>query len=155
MNVSDFFLKPNTIAQKQYEALRLFFVDKVPATEVAKKFGYTLRGFNTITSDFRKNLKNGLAAELFFADKKKGRKRPENILQANDIIISLRKTNHSVDEIKTVLDSKGLKMCAKTIHNILKEEGFPRLPRRTKAIKTQLEPPQIPAEKSVTLGVAP
>ena len=151
MNPLDFFFKPTTIAQKQYEALRLFFVEKISAAEVAKKFGYTTRGFNTISADFRKDLKNGLAPELFFTDKKKGRKRPENILQADDIIIELRKTNHSVDEIKTVLDSKGIAICEKTIHNIIKEHGFPRLPRRTKAIKTQLEPPQIPAEKSVTI----
>ena len=148
---ADFFLKPITIAQKQYEALRLFFVDKIPAAEVAKKFGYTTRGFNTITSDFRKDLKNGLAPQLFFADKKKGRKRPEFITQADDIIIELRKTNHSVDEIKTVLDSKGFSMCEKTIHNIIKEHGFPRLPRRTKVDKAQLVTPQIPAEISVTL----
>jgi len=148
---SNFFLRPNTIAQKQYEALRLFFVEKFPAADVAKKFGYTTRGFNTIAADFRKDLKNGLAPKLFFADKKKGRKRSENILQANDIIIELRKTNHSVDEIKTVLDSKGLRICEKTIYNIIKDHGFPRLPRRTKAVKTQLETPQIPAEKSVTV----
>lgn len=148
MQIADFFTKPNSIAQKQYEALRLFFVVNIPAKDVAKKFGYTYRGFTTIVSEFRKDLKNGLASELFFADKKKGRKRPSIIQQANDIIVGLRKTYHSVDEIKTVLDSKGYKMCSKTIYNILKEEGFPRLARRTKENRTRLQSPQIPAEKS-------
>lgn len=151
MDISDFFLNPNTIAQKQYEALRLFFVENVPGKMVAKKFGYTYRGFTTIVSEFRKDLNNGLAAELFFADKKKGRKRPSHIEQANDIIVSLRKTYHSIDEIKTVLDSKGYKISTKTIYNILKEEGFPRLIRRTKVNKSQLQSPQIPAEKSMSL----
>jgi hypothetical protein len=151
MDISDFFLKPNSVAQKQYEALRCFFVDNVPAKDVAKMFAYTYRGFTTIVSEFRKDWKNGLASELFFSDKKKGRKRPSHIQQANDIIIGLRKTNHSVEEIKTVLDSKGYKICSKTIYNILKEEGFPRLLRRTKANKMQLKSPQIPAEKSLTL----
>ena len=63
MNPLDFFFKPTTIAQKQYEALRLFFVEKISAAEVAKKFGYTTRGFNTISADFRKDLKNGSAPE--------------------------------------------------------------------------------------------
>jgi hypothetical protein len=151
MDISSFFLKPNSIAQKQYEALRLFFIENVPAIEVAKKFGYTYRGFTTIASDFRKKIKNGLANELFFTTIKKGRKRPAHIQQANEIIISLRKTNHSVEEIKTILDSKGYKICEKTIHNILKEEGFSKLPRRTKANKSQLQIPQIPAEKSISL----
>ena len=43
MNPEDFFLKPQTIAQKQYEALRLFFVEKVLAKEVSEKFGYSYR----------------------------------------------------------------------------------------------------------------
>jgi hypothetical protein len=151
MNIIDFFLNPNSVAQKQYEALRLFFVEKTPAKVVAKKFGYTYRGFTTIVSEFRKDLNNGLAPELFFVDKKKGRKRPSHIEQANDIIVSLRKTNHSVDEIKVVLDSKDYNICSKTIYNILKEEGFSRLMRRTKSNKVQLQCPQIPAEKSVSL----
>lgn len=148
MEIYDFFLKPKTIAQKQYEALRLYFIENVTAREVAKKFGYTYRGFTTIVSQFKKNLKNGLASELFFADKKKGRKRPFQIEQANDIIVALRKTYHSVDEIQTVLDSKGYKISSKTIYNILKEEGFPRLLRRTKVNKLQLQSAQIPAKKA-------
>lgn len=151
MDISDFFLKPKTIAQKQYEALRLYFIENVAAKDVAKKFGYTYRGFTTIISQFKKDLKNGLASELFFSDKKKGRKRPLQIEQANDIIVGLRKSYHSVDEIQTVLDSKGYKISSKTIYNILKEEGFTRLLRRTKVNKLQLQPPQIPAEKSLPL----
>jgi hypothetical protein len=151
MDIAEYFLKPITIAQKQYEALRLYYVEKKPAKEVAQRFGYTYRGFTTIVSQFRSDFKNGMAPELFFTDKKRGRKRPEHIEHSHDMIVELRKTNHSVDEIKTILDSKGYKMCAKTIYNILKEEGFTRLPRRTKADKMQLQSPQIPAEKSQTL----
>jgi len=152
MNIVDFFLKPSSIAQKQYEALRMFFVENVNAKTVAKIFGYTYRGFTTIVSQFRKNMANDPEGLLFFADKKTGRKRPSNILQANEIIVSLRKNNYSVDDIKTVLDSKGFKISAKTIYNIIKEEGFPRLLRRRKIEKAQLERPQIPAEKSVSLN---
>ena len=151
MNTIDFFLNPSSIAQKQYEALRLYFVDKIPVADVAKKFGYTYRGFTTIISQFRKDLKEKNPSEIFFSEKKKGRKRPDNIENANMIIISLRKANHSVDEIKTILDSKGFKICEKTIYNILREEGFPRLPRRKKEIKANLTCPKIQAEPSVSL----
>lgn len=151
MNAIDFFLKPSTIAQKQYEALRMYFIEKVPAKIVAEKFGYTHRGFTTIITQFNKNIKSGISENLFFAEKKKGRKRPEHIDSADDIIIEMRKNNNSVDEIKTVMDSKGISISEKTIYNILRAEGFPRLPRRTKREKADLKLPKIAAEKSVML----
>ncbi len=151
MNAADFFLKPATIAQKQYEALRMYFVENVPAKIVAEKFGYSYRGFTTIISQFYKDYKNGNPEDLFFLEKKRGRKKAEHIENSNDIIIEMRKNNHSVDEIKAVMDSKGISISEKTIYNILRKEGFPRLPRRTKREKADLKPPKIAAEKSVML----
>jgi len=151
MNAADFFLKPATIAQKQYEALRLYFVEGVPANVVAEKFGYTHRGFTTIVTQFNKKIKSGNTEDLFFVEKKRGRKKAEHIANSNDIIIEMRKNNHSVDEIKAVMDSKGISISEKTIYNILRKEGFPRLPRRTKREKADLKPPKIAAEKSVML----
>jgi hypothetical protein len=151
MDIVSFFRNPKNIAHKQYEALRMYFIDNATAAEVAIKFGYKLRGFTTIVSNFREQLKNGSNSEIFFAEKKRGRKKTLPIVNAKDIIISLRKNNHSVAEIKTILDSKGFKMCERTVNNILKEEGFPKLPRRSKKNKKQLQTPQIPAEKSVII----
>jgi len=37
----------------QYEALRLYFVENVPARDVVKKLGYTFWGFTIIVSGFR------------------------------------------------------------------------------------------------------
>ncbi len=53
MTPEKFFMEPGVLAQKQYEALRLFFIEKKPAREVAMQFGYTYRGFTTLVSDFR------------------------------------------------------------------------------------------------------
>jgi transposase len=151
MNPVDFFLKPATISQKQYEALRLYFVEGVPAKVVAEKFDYTHRGFSTIVTQFNKKIKSGNTEDLFFVEKKRGRKKSEHIESSNDIIIDMRKNNHSVDEIKAVMDSKGISISEKTIYNILRKEGFPRLPRRTKLEKADLKPPKIAAEKSIML----
>jgi transposase len=151
MEPVDFFKSTLSVAQKQYEALRLYFVDNVPAATVAKKFGYTYRGFTTIISNFRKNLINENVNELFFKDKPKGRKKSVTIMNDSDTIINLRKKNYSVEEIKAILDSKGHNISQKSIYNILKEEGFSKLPRRTKKSKSQLPPAQIPADKSVAL----
>ena len=132
MNALDFFLSPNSVAQKQYEALRMYFVERKTAKEVAKIFGYKHRGFTTIVTEFNKKLKSGHDDNLFFAPVPRGRKKTNEVFAANDIVIELRKKYHSVEEIKAILDAKGLNVSEKTVYNIIKREGFSRLPRRTK-----------------------
>ncbi|HDL01296.1 MAG TPA: hypothetical protein ENH23_03585 [candidate division Zixibacteria bacterium] len=151
MKPQDFFLSPVSISQKQYEALRMFFIDKQPASDVASKFGYTYRGFTTIVSGFRKQLKTTNTGNLFFTDKRRGRKRTDQVSVAKDIVIELRKKYYSVEDIKVAIDSKGYKLSEKTIYNILSEEGFSRLPRRMKFVKQQLETPSFEAPKSIRL----
>jgi len=51
----DFFINPTSIKQKQYEALRAFYVDDQPAEQVAKKINYTLSSFYSLTRDFKAN----------------------------------------------------------------------------------------------------
>ena len=155
MTPEEFFKEPGVLAQKQYEALRLYFIEKKPAREVARKFGYTYRGFTTLVSDFRSKLKKEDTHDYYFVERKKGKKRSERIDEAGQIIIDLRKKYYSVEDIKVTLDSKGYKICEKTIYNILSSEGFSRLPRRMKTVKQQLEMPRIDAEKSITLDFIP
>ena len=57
MEAQAFFTSPHSVAQKQYGALRMYFVVEVKAKEIATKFGYSYRGFTTIVADFRKKLK--------------------------------------------------------------------------------------------------
>jgi hypothetical protein len=155
MKPEEYFFKPQTIAQKQYEALRMFFVERALAKDVAKKFKYTYRGFTTIVSEFRKKLGNEDITELFFHEQKKGRKRPEYISDAKELIIHLRKQYRSVEDIKVILDGKGYQVSERTIYNIITEEGFNRLPRRLKAEKQNLKKPKITAPKSFQIDFAP
>ena len=149
MEVKDFFVTPSTVAQKQYEALRMFFVEKKSAKEVASKFGYTYRGFTTIVSEFRKKLKQGKHNELFFKENKRGRKESsQDIVKA---ILDLRKLYYSIEDIKVALDASGMSVSEKTIYNIVRKNGFARLPRRQKLVKQNLEAPTIKAEKTKPL----
>lgn len=152
MNPINFFLQPLSIAQKQYEALRMYFVEKKPALEVAVKYGYAYRGFTTIVSEFRKKLTSEKSNGLFFLEKQKGRKITPIVDQAKEIIIGLRKKNYSVEDIKVILDSKKLGISEKTIYNTIAQDGFSKLPRRSRIIKQQKEIPQIQAEKSISLS---
>jgi hypothetical protein len=153
MNPFNFFSTPQTIAQKQYEALRMFFYEKKTASEVALKFHYTYRGFTTIVSNFRKALKQDTSKDLYFKELKHGRKEVEK--ESKEIIISLRKKYYSVEDIKIALDSKGFIISEKSIYNIIHQQGFARLPRRGKLIKKSLVPTGLKADKTVTITFAP
>jgi hypothetical protein len=155
VNALDFFLSPNSVTQKQYEALRMYFVERKTAKEVSKRFGYKHRGFTTIVTEFNKKLKSGHGDSLFFTPVQRGRRKTKEVFQANEIVIELRKKYHSVEDIKVILDGKGLHISEKTIYNIINREGFSRLPRRTKSVKKNLELPKIQADKSYGLAFKP
>ena len=155
MKPETYFLKPLSVSQKQYEALRSFFIDKLAAAETAQKFGYTTRAVNSLVADFRKIIKNISPNEdPFFQIKKKGRKeRPEKD-ELSTIIVELRKKNFSVPDIKVVLDSKGFQASEKYIYLVLRKMGFSRLPRRTKLSGEHVERPKIKADKSISIDCA-
>jgi hypothetical protein len=56
-----FFLEPNQILHRRYEALRAVFVDQQPQMEVAKRFGYTYATLRRLVSDFRAQCRAGQA----------------------------------------------------------------------------------------------
>lgn len=152
MKPIDFFLYPHSVAQKQYEALRMFFVDKKDARYVAKQFGYSYRGFTSVVSDFRKTLMYEQNDKLFFQVKQKGRKEAPGTNQIKTIIFDLRKKYYSIPDIKVFLDGKGYEVSEKNIYLLLKKEGFGRLPRRSKLVKEKLEEIKIEAERSEPIG---
>jgi transposase len=152
MNVEDFFLNPLSIPQKQYEALRSFYIDHMPAKEAAKKAGFSYSYFKKLCYQFRQNLKKGI--NPFFQDKKTGPKKRFTKPEMIDEIIALRKKNYSILDIKAVLESKNYSISADTIDNILKEEGFAPLQKRTRNEKISVEIPSIiEAAKSIPLEI--
>ncbi len=151
MNPDVFFNIPQSVAQKQYEALRMFFLEKKSAKETAEKFGYKYRGFTTIVDNFKKKLKENPSDNLFFKQQKRGPKKSKEKSKITELIINLRKKYYSVEDIKITLDSKGYSLCEKTIYTIIKNDGFARLPRRQKLVKQNIESPFIEAEKSYQL----
>jgi transposase len=144
MNEKDYFLEPQTTSQKQYEALRLFFVETLSARDVALKFGYSFRAFTSLVADFRKRRKANPDDEPFFQVKKPGRKATPRNASLVSKVVDLRKKYFSVPDIKVALDSKGVSISEKEIYLIVKKEGFARLPRRTKKEKRM---PHIPSIK--------
>jgi transposase len=114
---------------KRYEALRASFVDGLSAQEVAQRFGYSIHTVNALRRDF----KAGSLPPLFRPLAKGPKQRRASTVQWKSRIIALRKQNYSVVEIEEVLLREGVAITSKTIHQLLKAEGFARLFRRTRA----------------------
>lgn len=152
MEISNYFTNPAVTTHRKYEALRAFFVEKLPAKQVAAKYGYTYRAFTSIITDFRRDHKQEPFIEPFFIVSKKGRKTK---LEADDelgsLIIDLRKKNYSVPDIKVFMDAAGKDVSQRFISMFLQKEGFTRLPRRQRQAIEQPVAVKIEAPRSIAL----
>lgn len=148
MNDIDYFQNPSTIAQKKYEALRAFFIDELPAQEVAPKFGYTYRAFTSLVAEFRKNRREKPGEDPFFQIKKPGRKEMVQKQSITKLVVDLRKKYHSVSDIKVILDGMGVQISEKAIYLIVTKEGFARLPRRSKKERQEVSTLKLEPEQS-------
>ena len=152
MEPSSFFLFPGNVAHKQYEALRMYFIDGKTAREVAERFGYTYRAFTSLVAFFRKKFASDMSSSLFFVENQPGRKVSEETKDARSMIIEMRKKYYSVPDIKVTLDAAGHVLSEKNIYNIVSSEGFSRLPRRTRLVRQQLDRIEMVAGKGEALS---
>ena len=120
-----FFLAPHLPKQRQYEALRAYFVEECPAKVVAERFGYTPGAFHVLCHQFRND-----PERRFFVETKRGPKYGPKRERARDRVTVLRKKNYSLVDIQLALKEEGKDLSSATIWKILQEEGFSKLPRR-------------------------
>jgi transposase len=113
MDPKKFFMSPQNIVQKQYEALRAFYTAQCSAKEAANRFGYTISSFYSLVRDFKKNLFQDSPAQFFFISRKAGRKPQDVTGEINRLIITLRKKYLSVPDIKAVVDVQGYQVSEK------------------------------------------
>jgi hypothetical protein len=126
-NPARFFLEPGSPRQRQYEALRAFFVEGRPSADVAKAFGYTSGAFRVLCHQFRHDPDK----RQFFQPPSVGRPpgaRSQDRVRAE--VVALRKKNYSVQDISRTFSERGEKLTPAAARDILREEGFAPLPRR-------------------------
>jgi hypothetical protein len=123
-----FFLEPGTPRQRQYEALRAYFVEGRPAQAVARAFGYSPASFHVLCHHFRRD-----PAPVFFVTPRRGPGRQPKKAAARDLIVRLRKQNYSVYEISATLKERRCPLSPTAVREVLKAEGFAPLPRRLDA----------------------
>ena len=123
MDLAQVFLSPRNSTNRQYEALRAYYVAGLPASEVAKQFGYTEGSFRQLAHQLRHDPQRN-----FF------RESPRDVSQSVDPvreqIIQLRKQNLSIYDISEALQKEGIRRSAVAVSKLLKNEGFAKLPRR-------------------------
>src|SRR4030042_478394 len=121
-----FFLEPSHTRQRQYEAPRACLVGKLPPREAARRFGYQPGSFRVLCYRFRHHMDRD-----FFRDIPHGPKTHPKKDAVRSRVIVLRKQNYSVYDIRDELQRLGKQYLSSTaIAEILREEGFSRLPRR-------------------------
>lgn len=125
MDLSYFFLSPETSRQKQYEAVRAFIVDKLTAEEVAHKFDYEPGYVYSLIRD----AKSGKLQ--LFPTVEKGQKQRRTPVKLQEEIVELRKKNYSIHDIHKLLSESGKPVSFKTVERILKDKGFEKLIRRS------------------------
>jgi hypothetical protein len=138
-----FFVEPTCAAQRQYEALRAYFVEGKSSAVAARTFGYTPGAFRVLCHQFRHEPK----AREFFKQTTAGRPvgaRSVDVIRQK--VIALRKQNYSVQDISQSLGEAGIHLSPASARTILREEGFAPLPRRLDderpdCVKPETQPP--------------
>jgi hypothetical protein len=118
-------LEPSNSTHRQYEALRAFFVDRVPSAEAAARFGYTPGSFRVLVHQFR----NQPGRDFFVPTARQGRP-PGKRKRLREQVVALRKQNLSVHDISRALARDDEALSPAAVAAILEEEGFAKLPRR-------------------------
>ena len=125
-DTAKYFLEPSHPKQRQYEALRAFYVEGMTSAEAAREFGYQPVAFRVLCWRFRNRMDRD-----FFRDIPHGPKSQPRKDAVRDVVVELRKRNFSVYDIRDELERRGGdRLSATAIQEVLRDEGFSRLPRR-------------------------
>jgi hypothetical protein len=123
MDLAQVFLAPQNTTHRQYEALRAYFVEQLPGPEVARRFGYTPGSLQQLVHQFRQRPDRS----FFVEPTRPGVKADEAVRKQ---IVQLRKQNLSVYDISEALMKEGAARTPVAVSQVLRQEGFVKLPRR-------------------------
>lgn len=129
MRDAKFFLYPKFEWQRRYEALRALFVERLPHKVVANKFGYSPGYIRLLRHQFAHG-KIDLAEPVSAGKALRRRVSAET----RGKIVEWRKKGLSSGQITELLSDDGVEISVRTVERVIAEEGFPKLPRRTRII---------------------
>lgn len=138
--IVEFFDNPLNTLHRQYLVLRRFYLDELSAEEVAAEYDLTVYAVYSLAREFKGKLydSNDGGANLFFQNLKLGRPKQEREPELVDAIVSYRKKDLSIPDIKVLLDSKGYSVTEGYIFRVCDENGFIRLHKRGREEKQEV-----------------
>ncbi len=127
MRDENFFTRPIHPWQRRYEALRASFVERLPARVIADRFGYTEAYVRLLRHQFRH-------AKIDFSEPvTEGRTARWRVsAEVRRQICAGRENNLSAGEITELLSEQGVELSVRTVERVLHEEGYAKLPRRSR-----------------------
>lgn len=119
---AEFFTQPVGSAQRQYEAMRAYFIDEWPAARVADQFGYSIASVRQMATLVR------AGRMRLFADAKPGHEGTAKATAVlRDRVVSLRAGRCSATETARIPTNGGTPISAQTVRKICEGEGAPRV----------------------------
>ena len=161
--VEEYFSKPSLATHKQYLALRMFFLEGASAEEVGQAFGYRPTAIYSFARNFKQKLKEcqDNDEDPFFQILRTGPKAMSRSSEDAQLVIEYRKKMLSVPEIEILMDGIGRPMSAGLISDILKENGFTRMPKRDRVTKEEINRnsgyaklAEAPVSKAITFAIS-
>ena len=127
MRNEKYFLYPGHDWQRRYEALRASFVERLSAKIIAERFGYSTSYIHLLRHQF-------IHGKIDFSEPvpegKIVRRRVDSEIRLK--ICSWREHRLSAGEITQLLSEEGVELSVRTVERVLAEEGFTKLPRRSR-----------------------
>jgi transposase len=127
MRDASYFTNPIHDWQRRYEALRASFVQRLPAKVIADRFNYTTSYIHFLRHQF-------IHKKIDFSEpvpEGKVARRRVNI-EVRQKIRRWREHHLSAGEIAQLLSEEGVELSVRTVERVLAEEGFSKLPRRSR-----------------------
>ena len=127
MRNEKYFLYPAHDWQRRYEALRASFVERLSAKIIAERFGYSTSYIHLLRHQF-------MHGKIDFSEPvpegKTVRRRVDSKIRLK--ICNWREHRLSAGEITQLLSEEGVELSVRTVERVLAEEGFTKLPRRSR-----------------------
>ena len=127
MRNEKYFLYPAHDWQRRYEALRASFVERLSAKIIAERFGYSTSYIHLLRHQF-------IHGKIDFSEPvpegKTVRRRVDSKIRLK--ICNWREHRLSAGEITQLLSEEGVELSVRTVERVLAEEGFTKLPRRSR-----------------------
>ena len=150
MNPVEYFRHPAEPGQRHYEALRASFLERLSARGVAARFALSPGYVHLLRHRFRRGLVRFTFRPADLPDARRGT--PAGVRAR---VVEVRRHRElSAGQIAEILEDEGTDLSVRTVERILREAGFPRLPRRTRLRIGETRAHTTVPEVSRRLGVA-